>query len=94
MNSSEGAIVFRLFDEYSRKKHHCFIVEFFPERGKSGYILCFRPTDGTKDSPNRYAYRYLHIGSGEIQEAAKNNELPASVTELLDKELPSLGRLV
>jgi hypothetical protein len=94
MNSSEGAIVFRLFYEYSRKRQYCFVAEFFPNRAKDGYLLCFRPTGGTKESPNRYAGRYLDIGLGEVQEAAKTNDLPASVTELLDKEIPSFGALV
>jgi hypothetical protein len=93
MTSSKYAIVFRLFDDYSRKKHHCFVAEFNPARGKSGYSLCFRPTRGTKDSPNRYACRYLHFELGEVQDAAKSGELPATVTEFLDKELPSLGGL-
>jgi hypothetical protein len=93
MTSFERAVVFRLIDDYSRNKHQCFVAEFDFDEADNDYRLCFRPTGGTKDSP-RYACRYLHIGIRCIMEAAETKELPASMTEQLDRELPSLGQLV
>lgn len=94
MTSSEDGAVFKLLDSYSRNQHQCFVAEFDLDKAESYYRVCFRPTRVTKDSPNRYACRYLHIGISDIMEAVKRKELPASVVEQLDKELPSLGQLV
>jgi len=94
MTSSEDAAVFRLLDSYSRNQHRCFVAEFGFDKAEADYVVCFRPTGGTKDSPNRYACRYLHFGSTDIKEAAERKELPTSVIEQLDKELPSLGLLM
>ena len=63
------------------------------DKTRNRYLICFRPTGGTKDSPNRYACRYLHFGIGEMMEVAVKKELPASIIEQLDRELPSLGSL-
>ncbi|HEV2233470.1 MAG TPA: hypothetical protein VGV68_08720 [Terriglobia bacterium] len=93
MTASEHAVVFKLLDDYSRNKHQCFVAEFELDTAETYYPVCFRPTGGTKDSP-RFACRYLHIGIIEVTEAAERKELPASVIELLDKELPALGGLV
>lgn len=94
MTSPELVTAFRLVDEYSRNTHHCFVAEFFKARkDDNSYALCFRPTGVSRDSPSRYECRYLQMVIGEIQEAASLSELPTSVKELLDRELPSLGRL-
>lgn len=94
MTPPERAAVFKLLDDYSRNRHRCFVAEFDLDKAESYYHVCFRPTGVSLDSPNRYACRYLHIGIGEIMEAVEKKELPVSVIEQLDKELPSLGRLV
>jgi hypothetical protein len=94
MTPSERAVVFKLLDDYSRNKHRCFVAELDFAKTENDYQVCFRPTGGTKDSPNRYECRYLRIGIRDIMEAAERKELSASVVEQLDKELPSLGRLV
>jgi hypothetical protein len=47
--------------------------------------LYFRPTGANKDSPNRYACRYVHIGAEEVGNAGQS--LPTTIIELLDKEL-------
>jgi hypothetical protein len=93
MTASEYAIVFGLLDTYSRKRHQCFVAEFDLNKAKTGYRVCFRPTGSSKDSPNRYACRYLDIGLRDATVAAERKELPASVVEHLDKELPSLAAL-
>jgi hypothetical protein len=90
MTSSEKAAVFRLLDSYARNKHRCFVAEFDLAKAGTYFSVCFRPTGGTKDSPRPYAYRYLQIGAREAIEAVERNELPASIIEQLDKELPSV----
>jgi hypothetical protein len=83
---------FKLLDGYSRSRHACFVAEMFVNAAGTDYTLCFRPTELTKDSPNRYACRYLNIRTDEITTAGKMQALPASITELLDRELPVLPK--
>ena len=45
------------------------------------------------DSPNRYACRYLNIGAEEVRTAGQKRVLPASITEILDREPPTLPQL-
>jgi hypothetical protein len=70
MTSSEGAVVFGFFDDHCRCKHQCFVAEFVLDKPRDRYLICFRPTGVTKDSPNRYAWRYLNFGIDEIMEVA------------------------
>ena len=82
---------FRLLDGYARRNHHCFLAEMDLIAAEQVYALCFRPTGVTaRDSPNRYACRYLYVGVDEVETAVKTNVLPTSVTAMLDWELPSL----
>lgn len=86
----EETSCFKMLDGYSRSRHSCFVAEMFLNAGQTEYTLCFRPTGGSKESPNRYACRYLYIGAEEVRSAGEKQVLPASITEMLDRELPSL----
>ena len=79
---------FKMLDEYARSRHRCFLAEMNLSADKTHYALCFRPTGGNKDSPNRYACRYLHIGAEQVGTAG--HSLPPSIVEMLDRELPIL----
>ena len=92
--TSEETRVFKLIDEYSRDQHRCFVTEMFLKEATSGYTLCFRPIATQRDSPNRYACRYLYLETGEVKPAAGQGELTASVIERLDKGLQALGQPV
>jgi hypothetical protein len=93
MTSSEYSAVFRLLDDYARTRYHCFLAEFFLDKTGTEYLACFRPVGLAVGSPNRYACRYLHIGVGQLPEAAKHTVLPARIVELLARELPALAAL-
>ena len=94
MTREESAIAFKLIDDYSRSNHSCFIAEFFKaKKDDSNYLLCFRPAAISKESPNRYACRYLHIEDHSITQAIQRMELPIEIRRLLDAELSSLGLL-
>lgn len=93
MTSSEYSVFFKLLDDYCRAKHHCFVAELTFIDARDEYDICFRPTGVTRDSPNRYACRYLAFGISTLIEASQRKELPVSMTEQLDKELPGLGQL-
>jgi hypothetical protein len=90
MTPHERGVVFSLLDDYSRNKHQCFVAEFFLDSAKTKYHACFRPTGGSKERP-RYTCRYLDVSFEQVAEAAEKRMLPASVVELLDRELPGLG---
>ena len=82
---------FKLLDGYARRNHHCFLAEMDLIDAEQVYALCFRPTGIVdRNSPNRYACRYLYVGVDEVETAGKTNVLPTSVTAMLDSELPSL----
>ena len=92
--TSEETRVFSLVDKYSRDQHCCFVTEMFLNEARTGYTLCFRPIGAEKDSPNRYACRYLHLEIAEVKIAAGEGKLTPSTTESLDKELQVLGQSV
>jgi hypothetical protein len=81
-----------MLDRYSRTRHRCFLAEMDLNASQAYYSLCFRPTGGTKDSPNRYACLYLRINAEELKTAGQQHVVPASITQMLDKELPTLPR--
>lgn len=87
---AQDVICFKLLDGYSRAHHACFLAEMFPSG--TDYWLCFRPTGVNKESPNRYACRYLKIGLEEMSTAALSGALPISIAETLDKELSTLPK--
>lgn len=86
----EEVSYFTMLDDYSRSRHRCFVAEMFLNNGTRDYTVCFRPMGISEDSPNRYACRYLHIGAEDIRTAEQKQVLPASITEMLDRELPTL----
>ena len=88
----EETSCFKLLDGYSRSQHGWFLAEMFPNAAGTNYTLCFRPTGGSKDSPNRYACRYLHIGAEEVRTAGHMKVLPPSIAEMLDTELPKVAK--
>jgi len=92
MTPSEYSMLYSLLDDYSRAKHRCFVAELTFIKARAEYAVCFRPIGGTKDSPNRYASCYLGFAVDKLMEAYESKKLPVSITELLDRELPNLGR--
>ena len=87
----EQGTFFKLLDGYARRQHRCFLAEMDLNAARGHYSLCFRPTGVVdENSPNLYACRYLYVGVDEVGIAGQTNTLPTSVTEMLDRELPSL----
>jgi len=84
---------FKMLDGYSRTHHRCFLAEMNLNANKGAYALCFRPAGGDRNSPNRYACRYLHIGVKDVKSAADMQVLPLSISEMLDREPPALWQL-
>lgn len=89
----EESNCFKMLDGYSRSHHGCFLAEMDLNGAKGVYALCFRPTGVDRDSPNRYACRYLYIRTEDVKSAAHMSVLPPSISEVLDKELPALSKL-
>lgn len=88
--TAEETRYFRMVDAYARNHHKCFLAEMFLNTAGTHYSLCFRPVDGNKESPNRYACRYLQIGADEVRTAGQKQMLGSGTTELLDRELSTL----
>jgi hypothetical protein len=86
MNTEETQC-FKLIDHYARAAHACFLAEFFPKNDGRNYYLCFRPTGGTIDSPDRYASRYLVIEVEQVQSIGSQASLPDWAMQVLDSEL-------
>jgi hypothetical protein len=91
--TSEKMVVFKLLDTYSRDRHKCSVTEMDLNKASSTYTVCFRPIGVNRDSPNRYACRYLHFGVSEFERVAREGALTIAITEKLDKELQPLGQL-
>jgi len=87
----EETQAFKLLDDYARDRHGCFLAEMFLNEAKTAYTLCFRPVSAKRDSPDRFAHRYLNFEVSEVKVAAQKRMLTASITEGLEKELRPLG---
>lgn len=92
--SSNDARVFKALDDYARNKHQCFLAEMFLNDTGTEYILCFRPADGSKNSPGRFACRYLRIQMSEIGSVVQTETIPISLAEELDRELLALRQSI
>jgi len=107
--TSEESTFFTLLDGYARSKHQCFLAEmtFFTE--ERGYFLCFRPLRISEDLINNlressdenlranlapfYACKYLTIPTQDLKTAGSLQQLPRSLLNQLDAELPKLKQL-
>ena len=90
--TAEETRAFTLLDTYARTKHRCFVAEMDLNKSGAEYILCFRPTDVSRDSPDRFACRYLHIEATRLRAAGETPYLPSSIVLELDKELAAFRK--
>ena len=75
---------FQLVDDYARTRHRCFLTELDLWTEERGYSLCFRPL-GASD-----AYKYLMVSTEDVKAAVSRLQLPTSLVDQLDAELPKL----
>lgn len=92
ITTEERAVCFKLLNEYARTKHNYLVTEFFLSPLSDVYFVCFRPVGGTKDSPNRYACKYLQFGMEDIRTMASAESLPDSDADRLDEALSMLPK--
>jgi hypothetical protein len=81
---------FQLLDAYARTRHQSFLAEMTPRTDELSYYICFRPVDVSEDSPSRYACKYLIVSTKDVKAAGSRQELPTSLVDQLDAELPKL----
>jgi hypothetical protein len=91
MKSFEEAQAFTLLDQYARSKHRCFVAEMFLSDAKTEYVLCFRPAEIRKESPDRFACKYLRIPLEDVRALSVADTLPVRLRDELDIELLALG---
>lgn len=75
---------FQLVDAYARTRHQCFLAEMDLRTEELGYFLCFR-TLGASD-----AYKYLMVSTEDVKAAVSRRQLPTSLVDRMDAELPKL----
>jgi hypothetical protein len=85
---------FKLFYEYARKQHNCFLAEMFLRTQETGYYLCLRPVSVRQDSSSRYKCKYLLIPADQVRSAAETGTLPVSLIERVDLELSALSQVI
>ena len=90
MNSSERRL-FKLLDDYARKRHGCFLAEFFLDCEQTEYVVCFRPVAGNTNLQDRHACKYLRIEADAARAAGKAAALLPSITCVLDNALAALN---
>jgi hypothetical protein len=106
----EESTFFRLLDGYARTRHQCFLAEMTLFTEERGYFLCFRPLRISDDAIKNlresssenlkknlspfYACKYLTITTQDVRAAGSQQELPASLVDQLDAELPQLKKVV
>jgi hypothetical protein len=90
MDSSERRL-FRLLDDYARKRHGCFLAEFFLSASQTEYVVCFRPLTDNTNLPDRYACKYSTIEADAAKAAGKDGVLVSSITCVLDNALAALN---
>ena len=90
ITTEEWAVCFRLLDEYARTNHNCFVAELFLSTQSEVYVGCFRAAGLEKDSPNRYACKYLQFGVEDIRAMSSANCLSVPLAKQLDDALSTL----
>ena len=75
---------FQLVDAYVRTRHRCLLAEMDLRTEELGYFLCFRPLDASD------AYKYLMVSTEDVKAAVNRRQLPTSLVDQLDAELPKL----
>jgi hypothetical protein len=94
LTKDEWSQLFRLIDDYSRRRLNCLVTEFFLSREKAEYFLCFRPLGVTnKNSPNRFTCEYVTVSLEEARKMAHDNALTVDFIEELDRRVSALGQL-
>jgi len=81
---------FVLVDQYARSHLRCFVAELDYSPEELVYTLCFRRTDGTRDSPHRYDCKYLWASAEEVRTMVEVGTLAADFEKHLNEELSSL----
>jgi hypothetical protein len=89
----EENIFFALVDDYARSNFRCFLAEMSLRSEQTGYHLCFRPLDGTVNSPRQYACKYLLVPVDQVTISAVAQTLLDSLLQQLDPELSYLRHL-
>ena len=82
---------FKLVDEHVRNRLGCFLAEMDIVTDEAGYSLCFRSLGGNRNSPARYACRYLRVPVDLISASVESGVLPTALIERLETELSALG---
>jgi hypothetical protein len=93
LTTEEQGRCFKVLDEYSRRKHNCFVAEFFLSDQVGKYFVCFRPTGVSSDSvddPDRYACKYLQFEVEDVKRMRSEESLPVEVAKRLDEALPTI----
>jgi hypothetical protein len=75
---------FQLVDAYARTRHRCFLAEMDLRTEGLGYFMCFHSL-GASD-----AYKYLMVSTEDVKAAVSRRQLPTSLVDQLDAELPKL----
>jgi hypothetical protein len=101
---------FQLLDAYARTRHQCFLAEMTLHTEERGYFLCFRPlrisddliknlressSENLKDNLSAlYACKYLTIPTQDVKAAATLQQLPSSLVNQIEAELPKLKQVI
>jgi hypothetical protein len=82
--TSDKTLFFQLVDAYARTRHQCILTEMDLRTEELGYALCFRPLCASD------AYKYLMVSTEHVKAAVIRGQLPTSLVDQLDAELPKL----
>jgi hypothetical protein len=86
MNAEDKRRSFELLDDYARRKHSCFVSEFF-EKDANVYLACFRPLGNKPCDPSRYACEYIAFDPEQLKESALERSLAVTIRQRLDEVL-------
>jgi hypothetical protein len=88
--TTDKTLFFQLVDAYARTPHRCFLAEMDLRTEELGYFLCFRPLGTSDDLSSRYACKYLMVSTEHVKAAVSWGQLPTSLVDQMDAELPKL----
>jgi hypothetical protein len=91
MTAAQRARLFRLVDGYTRSQHGWFVAEMDLNGDETEWTICFRPVSSRRNSPDRYACRYMQIEARQALRGVRQKALTVTLAEQLDRELKSLA---
>jgi len=80
-------LLFKVFDDYVRTNHRCFVSECFLSRSEREWLICVQPLKENARIVHRYAYKYFMLSLQEVATVCSETALTPVLMKRIDEGL-------